>query len=143
MEPKILLDAEFAQVTFTPSIRLGKITWKRKPTADEYKKGFSTLLEYAQNEELVGNFMSDIRNQGVVAPENRKWFETEMLPAAIDAGLKRAAVIFDGNIFKKYYLNILIGVSNKFGLPLKLFNSEEEALKWIHQFELEKAENIE
>ena len=57
-----------------------------------------------------------------------------MIPKGIDVGLKRAGVIFDGNVFKKYYLNMIIKVTNKFGLPLKIFNKQEEAIEWFKSF---------
>jgi len=43
--------------------------------------------------------LSDIREQSAVSPENRKWFEEEMIPKAISKGLKRAAVVFYSNVF--------------------------------------------
>ena len=57
-----------------------------------------------------------------------------MIPKAIGVGLKQAGVIFDGKIFKKYYLNMIIKATNKFGLSLKIFNSEEENREWFKSF---------
>jgi hypothetical protein len=133
---EILENTDYAEISYDPVLKLGKIIWKRKTQTEEYRKAFTTLLEFSKNNE-VDNFLSDIRNQGVVSPENRKWFEKEMLPKAIKSGLKRAGSVFDGNVFKKYYMNLLIKVSNKFGMPLKLFNTEEEALEWFKSFEEE------
>ncbi len=135
---EIIKDTDFAEISYDPDLKLGKIVWKRKTKTEEYREGFITLLEYSKTHP-VDNFLSDIRKQGVVAPENRKWFENEMLPNAVKAGLKRAGSIFDGNVFKKYYMNMIIKVSNKFGMPLKLFNSEEEAIEWFKSFEENEA----
>ncbi len=131
---KIILDTDYAEISYDAELKLGRIEWKKKTTTEEYQYAFITLLEYAKNHPS-DNFLSDIRKQSVVSPENRKWFESEMLPRAIEAGLKRAAVVFDGNVFKKYYINMIIQVTNKFGLPMKVFNSEEEALVWFKSFE--------
>lgn len=130
---EIIKDTDFAQISYDRELVLGKIEWKRKTTTEEYQFAFMTLLDFALKNPS-DNFLSDIRKQNVVSPENRKWFETEMLPKAIDAGLKRAAVIFDGNVFKKYYINMIIKVTNKFKLPMKVFSSEEEALNWFKSF---------
>jgi len=134
----ILLDSDYAEVSYDHDLKLGKIVWKRKTTTEEYQYAFITLLDHARSNP-TDNFLSDIRKQSVVSPENRKWFETEMLPKAIEAGLKRAGVIFDGNVFKKYYINMIIKVSNKFGLPLKMFNTEEEAVEWFKGKEYQEA----
>jgi len=131
MEEQVLMDQDYAKVTYLPELKTGKILWKRKPEIEEYQLPFIKLLDYGKNNS-IDSFLSDIRNQGVISPDNRKWFENEALPQAVnECQLKRAAVIFDGNIFKQYYLNMILSVTNKFKLPLKTFNSEEKAFEWI------------
>ncbi len=128
-----ILDAPYAFVTYDPDTLVGKIQWRGKANEEEYKHAFLVLLEHGKKAR-IDNFLSDVRDQKIVSPENRKWFEKEVLPVAVnERGLKRAAVVFDGNVFKKYYLNMLIKASNKFGMPLKMFNKEEEAMKWFEK----------
>jgi len=126
----ILLDTNYVEVSHDPVIKLGKIIWKGSFTPDEYKTAFITLLDYAETH-TTDLFLSDTRKQGVVGPDTRKWFEAEAMPRAIKCGLKRAAVITDANVFKKYYLNVLLSATNKFGLPMKIVSSEEDALHWL------------
>lgn len=130
----IILETDYAEISHDPDLKLGKIVWKRKTSTEEYQYAFITLLDYSKKN-TTDNFLSDIKNQSVVSPENRKWFESDMLPKAIENGLKRAAVVFDGNVFKKYYINMIIKVTNKFKMPLKMFSSEEEAINWFQSFE--------
>lgn len=132
IEEKVILDEEYAIVSYLSSTKFGKIIWKRKPDSEEYRCAFQTLLKYSQKQP-VNIFLSDTSKQGIISPDDRKWFETEMLPAAVQSGLKKAAVVFDGNIFKKYYLNLIISATNKFGMPLKLFLTEEDALLWLEK----------
>lgn len=132
---KIIKDTNFAEISYDTEFKVGKIVWKRKTESSEYHEAFNTLLEFSKKND-VENFLSDINNQGIVSPENRKWFETEMLPEAIKNGLKRAGIVFDGNVFKKYYLNMIIKVSNKYKMPIKLFNNEEETYKWFKSFKI-------
>lgn len=131
---KTIFNTDYAEICYDSEIKLGKIEWKTKTSTEEYQYAFITLLEYARNHPS-DNLLSDIRKQSVVSPENRKWFELEMLPKAIDAGLKRVAIVFDGNVFKKYYINMILKVTNKFALPMKVFNSEEEAMTWLKSFD--------
>ncbi|MBI9054808.1 MAG: STAS/SEC14 domain-containing protein [Bacteroidales bacterium] len=130
---KVIQDADYAEISYDSELKLGKIRWKRKTSTEEYQYSFITLLGFAK-ENQIEIFLSDIRDQQVVAPDNKRWLETEMLPKAMDVGLKRAGVIFDGNVFKKYYINMIIKVTNKFGLPMKVFNTEEEAMAWVKEF---------
>lgn len=130
---KIILDTDYAELTHDSELKLAKMVWKRKTSTEEYQYAYITLLEFCITH-TTENFLSDIRNQSVVSPENRNWFEKEVIPRGMELGLKRAAVIFDGNVFKKYYLNMILKVLNKFKMPLKLFNTEKEVLDWIKSF---------
>ena len=130
---QVIYDYDYAQISYDPSIRMGVVAWKHKPSNTEYQSAFEVLIEYSKKHPIE-NFLSDIRNQGVVSPENRKWFESVMIPKAIDHGLKRAAAVFDGNVFKKYYVNMIIQVINKYKIPLKVFTTEEDAIKWFQSF---------
>src|SRR5687767_13935170 len=125
MEQKIL-EASYVTVYYIADKSLGKIVWHGVPTSEEYKKPFITLIDLAKKGSNVTRFLSDIRKQGIVSPDSRKWFEKEMVPAAIANGLKRAAVISGGNAFKTYYINLILSTVNKFNLPFKIFNDEEK-----------------
>lgn len=125
-----LMNEPYARVAYDPEKYIGKIIWQGNPKPEEYKKPFLKLLEWAKDNKTT-RFMSDTRNQGVVSPENRKWFEAEMVPAAINAGCKRAAVITSGNVFKRYYLNMILSVVNKFDMPFKIVQDEESAIAFL------------
>ncbi len=130
MEEKVFA-ASFATVLYDADKSLGKIIWHGTPTREEYKQPFTILIEMAKNGKRITRFLSDIREQGVVSPESRKWFEHEMVPAAVANGLKRAAVVSAANAFKMYYINLILSAVNKFNLPFKIFNSEEKALEFL------------
>jgi hypothetical protein len=85
----------------------------------------------AQKKGQITNYMSDIRMQGVVSPEYRKWFQDVVIPSAVSSGLKKGAVVFDGNVFQKYYLNNIMNFTKKYGLQFKFFSSRDEAIEWM------------
>lgn len=127
---KEVLETNYASVTYNPVLKIGKIEWKNKATSSEYQAAIIALMNYS-DKHPVHFYLTDITKQSVVSPEDRKWFENIMVPMAIGKGLKKAGAIFDGNVFKKYYMNMILQVTGKLGLPLKLFNSEEEAINWF------------
>lgn len=130
MKEKILLDKDYARVSFHADKKLGRIEWKREPLPAEYKTAYLTLLNFASAEEMR-YLLSDIRDQGSGMPNERKWFEQELLPAVNKTGLKKAAVVYDGTFSKKYYINLIIAAGKKFGLSIKLFENEENAVSWL------------
>lgn len=127
---KVVLDENYAHVTYNPVLKIGKVDWKGKATSEEYQKTIISLIEYAEKHP-VHYYLADITKQSVVAPDDRKWFENIIVPKAIGLGLKKAAIVFGGSVFKKYYVNMILQVTNKLGLPLKLFNKEEDAIQWF------------
>jgi hypothetical protein len=128
-----LVKEPYVRVTCDPDRFIGKVTWTGSPTPEQYKKAFLALLDHAKKGNKITRFLSDTRNQGIVNPENRKWFEKEMVPAAIKAGLKRSAVITNGNAFKRYYINMILSAVNKFNVPFKIVSTEEEAIDFLMQ----------
>jgi hypothetical protein len=128
---QLILSTPYAKVYYLPSKNLGKIVWLGAATSEEYKKPFLTLIDLAKKGTTVTRFLSDIRQQGIVSPESRKWFEKEMVPAAVANGLKRAAVVSGSNAFKMYYINLILSSVNKFNLPFKIFGDEEKAIDFL------------
>jgi hypothetical protein len=136
MNEIIIINETFVEVKCIPELKLIQIVWKGTFTYDQYKDAFIKSLDYQKAAGIpISNFLSDIRKQGVVNPDSRKWFEDNALPRAVKQGLKRAAVVFDGNVFKKYYLNIILQATNKFKLPFKFFSTNEEAIEWLKSFD--------
>jgi len=129
MNPKIF-EAPYAEVTYYPENRLLVLVWSGSPSKEEYKLPFLTMIDFGRKNP-VDAMLSDISNQGIISPDNRKWFEKEMMPQAVAAGLKRAAIVTNGNAFKLYYINLILGAVNKFPITTKLFNKRNEALSWL------------
>jgi len=126
-----ILETEYADVIFEKEKKMGMIVWKGKSTSAEYRNAFQVLLDY-QKKEKITRYISDIRKQSIISPDDRKWFESHAFPLAVEQGLEIAAIVFDGNVFKKYYINVILNAVNKFGLPLKAFNDLDEAVSFVN-----------
>jgi len=136
MDEIMVLNEKFARITHHREQKMIKVVWNGNFSKDQYKSAIETALEYQAKENTpIENYLSNILNQGIVNPESRKWFEQVALPIATKRGLKRAAVVFDGNVFKKYYLNLILQASNSYKLPLKFFSTEKEAIMWFESFQ--------
>ncbi len=122
---------EYASIFYEKQKELIKIVWKRQPEEEEYHDVFESAISYVRGGNTFSRFLSDTRRQGVMSPQYRKWFETEILPQAIEIGMKRAAVITDSNPFRRYYLNLLLSAVNKFNIPFKILGDEEKAVDFL------------
>lgn len=125
-----IIKENYVHVTYEEENKLIHVKWLDKNTSEQYREVINTAMKFAQTH-IVDNYLSDIRKQKVISPEDRKWFTNEIMPKAVEQGLKKAVVVFDGNVFKKYYLNAILKTTNKFKLPFKFVNSEEEARAFL------------
>jgi hypothetical protein len=128
-----VFNAPYATVRYDPAKRLLLLVWDGNPTKDEYRKPFQAMLDFGQVTP-VDSMLSDISKQGVISPENRKWFEKEMMPQAVKAGLQRGAIVTNGNAFKLYYINLILSAVNKFAIMTRLFNNQQDAMLWLDSF---------
>mgnify|MGYP000043967683 CR=1 FL=1 len=136
MKEIIVIDQPVVKITYINDLSTITVVWNSKPNNEKYINTFKKVLEFLEkSSDTVQNFVSDITNQGIMGPEIRKLFEAEVLPNAIKLRIKRGAVIFDGNVFKKYYLNLILKVANIYKVPFKFFNSEEEVFNWFKSFQ--------
>jgi hypothetical protein len=130
-----ILENDFARLTYDEDLKVLTITWKdKKLTFEEYQKPFKVALEF-MTKKPVENYISDIRDQGIISPEFRKWLQEVAMPEAAKAGLKRVVGVANVNIFKQYYINNVFQSAKKFGIPFKMFNNIEDAKKWFREFE--------
>lgn len=124
------VDNEDLKAYFYPEIKVIHFIWQRKCTGKPYKDNFQEAVEFSSKND-ASYFLSDLRKQGVVGPEDRKWFETEIIPQAVSNGLKKAALVFEGNVFKMYYVNLLLANFLKLEIPMKMFKDTQSALDWL------------
>jgi hypothetical protein len=133
-----IFENEFSKLSYEEDLKVLTITWtNKKLTLEEYQKPFKIALEF-MTRRPVENYISDIRDQGIISPEYRKWLQEVAMPEAAKAGLKRVVGVANVNIFKQYYINNVFQSAKKFGLPFKMFNTTEDAKKWFSEFENKK-----
>jgi len=133
---EIIKNNKYVEVCFIHEMKLGRIVWKSKIIpSEEYRDAFLVLIDFAEKvkgtEGRVALFLSDTTIQGVVSPDDRKWFQEVALPRAVATGLKKACVVMSGSVFKKYYINLILKTVKKFDLPFKVFNNYDEAVEWL------------
>ncbi len=127
---EIILDTDFVKIIYNPDTKLLVQRWKRVITSEEYRKGFQTSLDTVIKYNIP-LFLSDTTQEGIVAPDDRKWLEEVVIPQAVKNGLKYSATIMDKDLFKKYYLGKIKNASEQTGMRFRIFDDYDEGLKWL------------
>lgn len=126
-----ILNEPYIKVIYDEDRSLVMMLWTGKASGEDYRKPFETIYDWAKSGHVITRILTDTRRQGLISTEDRKWFENKMFPRAIEGGLKRAAAVTDGNVFKRYYINAILFVINKFDIPIKIFGDRESAIEFL------------
>ncbi|MBL3654635.1 STAS/SEC14 domain-containing protein [Fulvivirga sediminis] len=120
----------FASITFEKELNTIVVIWKKIPSEEIYRGVFSQAL-IELHSKGADKWLSDIRKQGVVSPSNTQWLQEELLPKAVNAGLRRIAIIAEKDVFKQFYIdNIKTSISDT--SEIQYFDNEEGARKWLN-----------
>lgn len=125
-----LLDTSFVLVTYDTTSKILAIIWKGKLTSEQYRHTYVKSLEFSEDHKVEG-FMVDISKQKGVSSADKKWFDEQVLPNANTVGLKKACVVYDGNLFREYYLTHSVKRTKKYPIPYKYFKSRRLAMEWL------------
>lgn len=127
---EILFTNDKALLQYHQNRNAVELIWLKPQDFDTYKAIFRMAIQCVEDKKAI-HFVSDIRKQGVVGPQNSKWLQEEIIPKAIQLGLRKIAVIMDSDIFKQYYVNNIAKVTNEETELIKYFNSEVSAYHWL------------
>ncbi len=132
VDRQVFFENESAQLYYDAHINNTVIIWKRNVTSDEYRKAFEVILQTIKTYNTPG-WIADLRNQGVIAPEDQQWFISNVLKTASENGLLRIATVGFSDPIRKDYYQRMISKTTEFGIELRVFESIEEAVEWMAQ----------
>lgn len=128
---KTILDNEYCRIDHVDALKAIRLQYKRSLKSDEFKNAFLTVLREFEKTECE-NYLSDSTKQGVVAMDNQKWLETEIIPKAVKAGLKRIVTVVPKDVFTKFYVdNIKAKAEQKAGLEFRYFANLQDGESYI------------
>lgn len=130
---QVFFENESAQLYYDAHINNTAIIWKRSVTSEEYHKVFEVMLQTIRTYNTPG-WIADLRDQGVISPEDQKWFIANVLKSAAENGLKRIGTVGFTDPVRADYYKRMIAVTGDFGIELKVFNSIEAAVAWMKGF---------
>lgn len=127
---EILIDNETLSLTYLRSDRLIELQWKLKGNSEEFKNSFLVSADFAKKNK-VEYFLSDIRNEGLVDIEDLRWLEHEILPQAVELGVKRIALVAEDNLYSNLYAETLKKKIERLPISVGLFKDLNSARAWV------------
>jgi len=130
MGRQVFYESDASDLYYDAEAKVTVIIWKRSITSKEYKATWEALLSSFRLYQNIG-WISDLRNQGVVAEEDQRWFAQTIIPEAIKSGLKRVGTVgFDDEIRSEYWTR-MTALAKSLNVDLRVFPTLEEATAWI------------
>jgi hypothetical protein len=123
-----ILDNDFAQVTFEQELSILKLVWKSDCKTETYRFVYNVILD-AVNKTPIKYYIADIRKLSMIAPSDRIWLQTEIIPKMFDGGITKIAAIVSGDVYIQRHI-AHINKSLEDQRPIKQFGSLDEAIRW-------------
>lgn len=88
-----IFENEYANGSYFKEIKAAEIKQKKAIIpSEEYRDAFNKIIEFTENHPFV-NYIGNAVLQGVISPDDRKWFQEEIVPKAVKQELKYGAVV--------------------------------------------------
>ncbi|MBN8575326.1 MAG: hypothetical protein J0L66_00200 [Cytophagales bacterium] len=130
---QVFFESDAAQIYFDAEINNTVILWKKIISVEEYRKAFDAVLHSLKTYHSPG-CITDMRQQGLVPPEEQQWLFTTIIPEAVRYGLKRIAAVGLADPIRQNYLEGIQTKSQLLGVELRVFDGLEDAVSWMEKF---------
>jgi signal transduction histidine kinase len=134
IDRQLLYEEDHVEIFFDARVNATGVVWKQQVTSEQYRRVFLKCLEFVHSYNTP-NYISDISNQGPISYEDQQWMFEEILPHAIENGLKKIAAVRP-EITDPFVLEYLDGINKnvqRLGAEQRFFTSIDDAFDWIRR----------
>lgn len=132
IEDQLVFDTEYGSIFYNAKLNCAGIVWKKQITSEEYRTLFNKCLNIVKMYHTP-YWVSDIRNQGVVSPEDQRWMLQTIFSEAGKNGLVQVALIYNPqNHITEYPVRIQVA-ADELGITIRFFDNRKNADEWIQQ----------
>ena len=129
MEDQIYLDEPYLSIRWRSVPQILYAEWKGYATSAEFRAALLKGVQAIREHHVVG-YVSDARRAKLVLTEDEKWAREVWLPQAVDAGLKRMAIVTASAGLGKMAYDDAVSAMDSHGLSMRTFDSVASATTW-------------
>ena len=126
---EVYLDAAYLTIRWRSIPQILYAEWKGFATSAEFRSALLTGVRAIRERHIVG-YVSDARRAKLVLAEDEKWAREVWLPQAVDAGLKRMAIVTASVGFARMAYDDAATAMDSHGLSMRTFDSVASATTW-------------
>jgi hypothetical protein len=126
----VYADTHYLSIRLDPSHRCVIAEFKGFATSVEFRAGTMRILD-AIRDRHADSLISDNRKLEVVVDADQLWIRDTWVAQAVDAGLRRIAVVLAKQGLGRFASEEMISQLPDATFTTRTFDSVEEAIKWI------------
>lgn len=131
VEGQLCYDSEYGQIYYNARLNTAGIRWKKQVTSEAYRELFNKSVDVLR----IYNtpyWISDLRKQGTINPEDQLWMVTTIIPEAARNGLLWIVGIYDPAQHNEDYRERIKNAIEKAGSLVHFCTNTKEAETWIN-----------
>lgn len=129
---QVFHENDAVQIYYNANLKITVIMWKKSVSSKEYREAFQIMLDSLKIYKTPG-WISDVSKQGQITDDDQRWLIQTIAPEAIKGGLKFIAVVGFSDPERASYYSVIRKASSVNNINLQVFNSMDNALKWMHE----------
>jgi hypothetical protein len=126
---EVYLDEPYLTIRWRSIPQILYAEWNGFATSAEFRSALLTGIRAIRERHIVG-YVSDARKAKVVLTADEKWAREVWLPQAVDAGLKRMAIVTASAGLGKMAYDDAATAMDAHGLSMRTFDSVASATTW-------------
>lgn len=117
------------KVYYYDELSVGLSVWRGNGVGSDYRQTMNAVLDVIK-EKKITRWIGDVSDFGVVSRENKDWTNATWFAAAMEAGLRRMAIILPTDIFGSMSAKEVLSKVTE-DVHIKNFDDLEHAKEWI------------
>ena len=128
----IVFDNTYITLHYHAEINALEYEWKGFVPADQFRECMEKALVHFK-ERKATQMIPNLVKIRVVGPAEQAWFDEDLMPRFVSAGLKRAAIVQSETAFGAAVNKIIMQrlEAKNDGVERKVFGNYAEALEWL------------
>lgn len=126
----IYFEKDYLTVHWNDTAKYVLMEWRKFVIGTDFRQGLDKGLQLVQEKQST-RWLADLRKLGVVAQEDQQWSNENWFPRAINAGLRRMAIVMPENIVSKWSVEKIMEKVPGTNLTVHYFDNIEKAKQWL------------
>jgi|SRR6267378_4191878 len=130
MTNSVIFDEPWLTISWDSKHRCVYAEFKAFATSSEFRTGTLAILEAIRTNKAEA-LVSDNRRLELVTSEDQLWIRDTWTPIAVEAGLRRIAVVLADRGLGKFASETILSEMGDKTFATRTFSSLDEALRWV------------